>query len=193
MARRPRILAFAGSARTGSYNKMLVRIAAAGAERAGAEVTYVDLRDLPMPLYDADLEATEGVPANALKFKALLKEHDALLIASPENNSTISALLKNAIDWASRPTPGDPPYAGFDGKVAAVLAASTGALGGIRGLAQLRRLLENMRVMVIPEQKTVPRAREAFDADGSLLDAATREAVERVGARLAHVTGKLQA
>ena len=188
---RARILAFAGSARKGSFNKMLVKIAAAGAEKAGAEVTYIDLRDLPMPIYDADLEKAEGIPANALVFKKLLVEHDALLIASPENNSTVSALLKNALDWASRSAPGEPAFAAFDRKVAAILSASTGALGGIRGLAQLRALLENMRVMVIPEQKTVPKASEAFGADGTLADDATRAAVERVGAALAGVAAKL--
>jgi NAD(P)H-dependent FMN reductase len=191
MPDRPRILAFAGSAREGSFNKMLVRIAAAGAERAGAVVTFIDLYDLPMPLYDADLESAKGIPANAMKFKSLLKENDGLLIASPENNSTISALLKNVIDWASRAAPGDPPLAGFDGKVAAVIAASTGALGGIRGLAQLRALLENIRVMVIPDQKAIPKARDAFATDGSLKDKAAQEAVEMIGARLAEVLAKL--
>jgi NAD(P)H-dependent FMN reductase len=191
MPDRPRILAFAGSAREGSFNKMLVRIAAAGAERAGAVVTFIDLYDLPMPLYDADLESANGIPANAIKFKSLLKENDGLLIASPENNSTISALLKNVIDWASRAAPGDPPLAGFDGKVAAVIAASTGALGGIRGLAQLRALLENIRVMVIPDQKAIPKARDAFATDGSLKDKAAQEAVEKIGARLAEVLAKL--
>jgi chromate reductase len=192
MPHQPKILAFAGSAREGSFNKMLVRIAGAGAEKAGAAVTYIDLRDLPMPIYDADLESAEGIPANALAFKTLLAEHDALLIASPENNSTVSALLKNALDWASRSAPGEPPFAAFDKKVAAVLSASTGALGGVRGLAQLRALLENMRVMVIPEQKTVPNARGAFGPDGGLLDETARTAAERVGAALAHVAAKLQ-
>ncbi|MBP2680703.1 MAG: NADPH-dependent reductase [Candidatus Krumholzibacteriota bacterium] len=188
---RPRILAFAGSARTGSFNKMLVRIAGVGAERAGAELTYIDLRDFPMPIYDADLEAAEGLPPNALAFKKLLAEHDALLIASPENNSTVSALLKNALDWASRSAPGEPAFSAFDKKVAGLLSASTGVLGGVRGLAQLRALLENMRVMVIPDQKTIPKAKEAFGADGALVDDKAREAAERVGAALARVAAKL--
>ena len=191
MSHQPRILAFAGSAREGSFNKMLVRIAATGAERAGAVVTLIDLRDFPMPLYDADLESAKGIPPNAMKFKSLLTENDGFLVASPENNSTISALLKNVIDWASRAAPGDPPLAGFDGRVAAVIAASTGALGGIRGLAQLRALLENMRVMVIPDQKAIPKARDAFAADGSLKERAAQEAVEKIGAKLAEVLAKL--
>ena len=170
---------------------MLVRVAGAGAEKAGADVTYVDLRDLPMPIYDADLESADGIPVNALKFKTLLLEHDALLIASPEYNSTVSALLKNALDWASRSAPGEPPFAAFDRKVAAVLSASPGVLGGVRGLAELRALLENMRVMVIPEQKTIPKAADAFGPDGTLLDKANRDAVERIGAALSRVAARL--
>jgi NAD(P)H-dependent FMN reductase len=132
MSYQPRILAFAGSARKGSFNKMLVKIAVRGAEATGAKVTYVDLRDFLLPVYDADLEAVGGLPENALRLKSLLEEHDGLLIASPENNSTISALLKNVLDWTSRRLPGEAAYTGFDGKVAALLAASTGALGGVR-------------------------------------------------------------
>lgn len=103
MAHTPRILTFAGSTRTDFYNKKLVRIAAAGAKAAGAEVTCLDLRDIPLPLFDEDLEAAEGLPASARQLKDLLLAHDGLLIASPEYNSSISAVLKNAIDWASRP------------------------------------------------------------------------------------------
>jgi chromate reductase, NAD(P)H dehydrogenase (quinone) len=85
----PKILAFAGSARQDSYNKKLVRVAAAGAQAAGVEVTLVDLRDFPMPIYDGDLEAHEGIPENALKFRHLMKVHHGLLIASPEYNSSV--------------------------------------------------------------------------------------------------------
>lgn len=193
MSYQPRILAFAGSARKGSFNKMLVKIAVRGAEATGAKVTYVDLRDFELPVYDADLEAAEGLPENALRFKSLLEEHDGLLIASPENNSTISALLKNVFDWASRRLPGEPAYAGFDGKVAAILAASPGALGGVRGLIHLRAVLETMRVMVLPDQKTVPKAADAFFADGTLKDKTSHEAVERIGATLARIIAKLHA
>ncbi len=101
----PKILAFAGSTRIDSYNKKLVKIAAAGARAAGSEVTYLDLRDIPMPLYDEDLEAQAGIPANVRSFKDLMVAHQGLLIASPEYNSSLSGVLKNAIDWASRPEP----------------------------------------------------------------------------------------
>ncbi|UCG50987.1 MAG: NAD(P)H-dependent oxidoreductase [Candidatus Latescibacterota bacterium] len=192
MSQKPRILAFAGSARKGSYNKKLVKIAAAGAEKNGAVVTYVDLRDLPMPIYDADLETAEGLPANAVEFKRLLATHDGFLIASPENNGTISALLKNVIDWASRRLEGEPAYAGFEGRVAAIMAASPGALGGIRGLTQLRVLLENMKVMVLPDQRALSEAHKAFLEDGSLVDSKTQAAVESIGAKLADTVSRLK-
>jgi NAD(P)H-dependent FMN reductase len=120
----PKILAFAGSTRTESYNKKLVRIAVASARAAGAEVTYHDLRDLPLPFYDGDLEAEEGLPANARKWKDLLLAHHGLLISAPEYNSSITAVFKNAIDWASRRVPGEPPLACFTGKVAALMSTS---------------------------------------------------------------------
>src|SRR4051812_15650015 len=106
MAYTPRILAFAGSTRSDSLNKKLVRIAADGARAAGAEVTLVDLRELPMPIYDGDLEAAESLPENAMKLRTLMMSHQGLLISSPEYNSSFSAVLKNAIDWVSRPQPG---------------------------------------------------------------------------------------
>ncbi len=106
-----KILAFAGSVRQGSYNKKLVKIALVGAKAAGAEVTYLDFRNLPLPLYDEDLEEAEGLPENALKLKGLMKAHQGFLISCPEYNSSITPLLKNAIDWASRPEPDEPPLA----------------------------------------------------------------------------------
>src|SRR5688572_20474350 len=121
----PHVLAFAGSTRSESFNKQLVRLAAEDARAAGAEVTVIDLRDLPLPLFDEDLETENGLPENAKKLKALLREHDGFLIASPEYNSSISSVLKNAIDWASRPESDDePPLVAFRGKVAALMSAS---------------------------------------------------------------------
>ena len=108
----PKILAFAGSARTGSYNQKLLTAAAEYARSAGATVTVVSLRDFALPLFDQDLEAAQGMPAGAKQFKGLLREHDGFLIASPEYNSSFTPLLKNAIDWASRAeTKEEPPLA----------------------------------------------------------------------------------
>jgi NAD(P)H-dependent FMN reductase len=145
-----------------------------------------------MPLYDADFETANGVPDNAVQFKTLMIENDGLLIASPEHNGTISALLKNVIDWASRRVGDEPPFAAFSDKVAAIVSASPGDLGGLRGLMQLRYLLENMRVMVLPEQKTIARAHEAFAPDGSLNDKKTQEIIEGIGAKLAGMLTRLK-
>jgi NAD(P)H-dependent FMN reductase len=193
MTNAPKILAFAGSTREASYNKKLVRIAAEGAKAAGAEVTYVDLRDLPMPIYDEDLEAKEGLPENARKFKALLKEHQGLLIASPEYNSSITAVLKNAIDWASRPEPGEPMLACFTGKVAAIMSASPGGLGGLRGLIHVRSILSSINVLVLPDQKAISSAFQAFDEEGKLKDTKQQESVEQLGNKLATILAKLAA
>lgn len=193
MSRPPKILAFAGSTRTESFNKKLVKVALAGAQAAGAEVTAIDLRDLPMPLYDGDLETREGIPPNAQRFKALLLAHHGLLISAAEYNSSISGVLKNAIDWASRSAPGEAPLACFTGKVAALMSASPGALGGLRGLVHVRAMLGNIGVLVLPEQVAVPKAHEAFNPDGTLKDAKQRTSVERLGARLTEVLRKLTA
>lgn len=191
MTNAPKILAFAGSTREASYNKKLVKIAAEGAKAAGAEVTYIDLRDLPMPIYDEDLEAKEGIPENARKFKELLKAHQGLLIASPEYNSSITAVLKNAIDWASRPEPGEPMLAAFTGKVAAIMSASPGGLGGLRGLIHVRSILSSINVLVLPEQKAISSAFQAFDEEGKLKDPKQQEAVEQLGSKLARLLAKI--
>ena len=121
-----RIIAFSGSARKGSFNQKLVALAAAGASAAGADVTTITLADYPIPLFDQDLEADEGMPQAAHNFKQLLVGCDGFLIASPEYNSSFSPLLKNAIDWASRSESSDePPLAAFSGKTAAIMAVLT--------------------------------------------------------------------
>src|SRR5215831_7730801 len=181
----PRILAFAGSLRRDSFNKKLVPIAARGARDAGAEVTRIDLRDFPLPLFDQDLEAEQGMPENGKKLKQLFIEHDGLLIASPEYNSSITAVLKNAIDWVSRPAPNEPSLVAFRGKVAILMSASPGALGGLRALVHVRSILGNLGVIVLPEQICVAKAREALGPDGSLVDAKQHEGIEGLGKTLA--------
>jgi NAD(P)H-dependent FMN reductase len=193
MAITPKILAFAGSTRTDSYNKRLVKIAVAGARAAGAEVTLIDLRDFPLPLFDGDLEAKDGLPTNGRKLKDLFLAHHGLLISAPEYNSSITAVLKNTIDWVSRPVPGEAPLACFDGKVACLMSASPGALGGLRGLVHVRAILGNIKVLVLPDQVAVSKAGEAFNPDGSLKDPKQQAAVEGLGARLAWVIAKLHA
>jgi NAD(P)H-dependent FMN reductase len=191
MSHAVKILAFAGSTREASYNKRLVRIAADGARAAGAEVTIVDLRDYPMPLYDADLEAAEGMPENARRFKQLMSEHDGFLIAAPEYNSSITAVLKNTIDWASRRETDEPRLVAFAGKAAALMSASPGALGGLRGLVHVRAILGNLGVLVLPQQRGIPRALQAFADDGKLSDEALQADVTALGRRLAELLARL--
>jgi chromate reductase len=192
-AAKPRILAFAGSSRTDSFNKKLVKIAAKGAEQAGGEVTVADLRDFPMPLYDGDLEAREGLPPAAKAWKRLLMSHDGFLIASPEYNSSISALLKNAIDWASRTeTEDEPPLVCFKGKVASLMSASPGNLGGLRGLVTVRSILNNIGTLVLPEQVAISKAHEAFTEDGALKNVRQQASVEQLGAGLVQILQKLK-
>ena len=188
----PRILALAGSLRAGSFNKLILAVAADGARAAGASVTRVDLRDFPLPVYDADLESAEGLPASALALKERFRAADGLLLASPEYNSAISGTLKNALDWVSRPAPGEKPLECFKGKVAALCAASTGALGGIRGLASVRAVLGNLGVILLPDQVALPKAAEAFDDDGNVVDPARRKALMELGAALARASRALR-
>ncbi|MED5525002.1 NADPH-dependent FMN reductase [Gallaecimonas pentaromativorans] len=165
---RPKLVFLAGSARKDSLNKKLAAYAAKVADQHGADVTLVDLADYPMPLYDGDLEATDGIPANAKALRDLFAGHDGFCIASPEYNSAFSPLLKNTIDWMSRPDGAVPGLVAFHGKTAQLLATSPGGLGGLRGLVMLRMLLGNIGVLVMPDQLAIPAGHEAFDADGSL-------------------------
>ena len=188
----PKILVFAGSARSGSYNKLLAHIAESVAREAGADVTFVDLRDLALPLFDQDLEAASGMPGAAKKFKALLRESDGFIISSPEYNSSIAPALKNAIDWASRPESDDEPaLVAFHGKVAALLSASPGGLGGMRALVHLRSILGNIGVLVLPDQVSISAAYEAFDESGKLKDERKAKQVADVARNLVEVAAKL--
>jgi NAD(P)H-dependent FMN reductase len=167
--RKLRVLVLAGSTRRESLHRKLAPLVVKAMEKAGLEATFADLRDYPMPLYEGDLEAEEGIPLAANQLKQLAKQADAFVIASPEYNGGYPAVLKNAIDWISRPAPGERSLEAFAGKTAAILSASPGAGGGRRVLRQLRDLLEMMRVTVIPQELAIPRANEAFGADGSLV------------------------
>lgn len=193
MTDRPRILAFAGSTRRDSFNHRLVAEAARQAEEAGAEVTLIRLSELDLPLFDEDLEREQGTPAGATRFKELLVAADGLLIASPEYNSSVTAALKNAIDWASRPAEGEAPLVAFRGKVAGLVAASPGALGGLRGLVHIRSILGNIGVIVLPDQAAIGAAHEAFDAEGRLSREADGKRVKAVADAVVRVAGQVAA
>jgi len=188
---KPKILAFAGSTRVGSYNKKLIKIGIQILKDKGADVTELDLRDIPMPLYDGDLEEAEGIPDNAWRFRKLLVDHHGCLISSPEYNSSISGVLKNAIDWASRPVPEEPPLLCFKGKVMALMSASPGKLGGLRALVHVRSILGSIGVLVLPTQLAIPQANKAFNEDGTLRDEMQLDLVSGVTDKLVEITTKL--
>lgn len=180
-----KIIAFAGSARADSFNKKLVKIAAEGAQVAGADVTVIDLKDFPLPLYDGDCETSLGQPENAMKLRKILAGCDGLLISSPEYNGAISGVLKNLIDWLSRPVQGEPAV--FRGKTVALMATSPGALGGLRGLGSLRVILNNLGALVLADQVAVPKAAEAFDTQGKLKDPDQNFSVAMLGKRVTKI------
>jgi len=188
----PRILAFGGSLRRDSFNQKLAAIAAEGAREAGAEVTLIALRDFPMPLFDQDLEAETGKPDAAKRLKELFLSHQGLLIASPEYNRGYSAALKNAIDWVSRvDSPEEPALSALAGKSAVIMAASPGGLGGLRGLVQLRILLGNLGITLLPDQIAIPSAFQAFGPDGHFVDPKQEASVKALGAALANQLRKV--
>jgi chromate reductase, NAD(P)H dehydrogenase (quinone) len=191
-----RVLVFAGSARRESLNKKLARVAAEAARAAGGEVTFVDLDDYPMPVYHGDLEAAEGMPENGRRLRELFIAHDALLIASPENNQSLPSLLKNTIDWLSRsigdgkgPNSGLAPYRG---KVAGLLGATPGPWGTLRGMPHLRQVLSGLGVLVLAPVVALPRADQAFDAAGKLKDERMSRMVQDLAKALVETAGKLK-
>lgn len=188
-----KILAFAGSARKESFNRKLIAFAAKSAREQGAEVSLIEVRDFPMPLYNGDLEDEQVPPEAATRLYELMKQHQGLLLACPEYNSSITPLLKNTIDWVSRPREGEQPLAAFTGKVAGLLSASPGQLGGLRGLVHVRSILGNIGVFVIPNQVAVSRAHEAFDESDSIRDQGMAERISGVVTQLIETTNKLTA
>ena len=186
-----RILVFAGSARTQSFNKRLARLAAAAVERAGGSATFIDLREYPIPLYDGDLEREHGIPEQARRLKAMLAGHAGLIVVSPEYNGFITPLLKNTLDWLSRPDGDEDGLALFRDRVACVLSASPGGFGGMRSLALARQLLTNLGVTVLPDQLAVPRAAQAFTDKGDLADEKTAQRLDQICARLVDTLGRL--
>ncbi len=192
MSNTPKILAFAGSTRKDSWNKKLLKEAAEAAHGAGAEVTVIDLADYPLPLYDGDLDAAQGLPENAKKLQKLFAEHDGFLIASPDYNGSYSGVLKNMIDWLSRKDrDSEAPPEPFKGKIAAIMSASPGGMGGLRGLEKLHDLLDTLQVMVLPEVVAVGSITSAFNEAGKLKDPKVAKNVENAATRLVTVARRL--
>jgi chromate reductase, NAD(P)H dehydrogenase (quinone) len=185
------ILIFAGSSRINSINRQLAKEAARLVREADCEPTYIDLSDLNIPLYNADLEA-RGTPGAVIRLKEIMHAHAGWMITSPEYNGSYTSLLKNTIDWASSPAKtgaecsddeaaywksGTKPFAG---KVVGLLSASPGMMGGLRSLDHLAPLLRNLQCWLAPQQFALGKADEAFDAQGRLTDEATVQKVKAV-------------
>src|SRR5438093_5350768 len=151
------ILAFAGALRAGSFNRKLLAVAVE-ALRGQADIDLLDLRDVPMPPYDGDIEANQGLPEGARKFKERIAAADGLLISTPEYNHSIPGTLKNVIDWASRP-PDNP----FKGRVVLLMGASPGPFGAVRGVLAVRQALTALHALILPNIVQVAHADQAFD------------------------------
>lgn len=183
MSNPTKLLIFAGSTRQQSLNRKLAHVTADMARAGGADVTHLELGDFDVPMYNGDLEA-RGTPADVIKLKEIFYAHPAWIICTPEYNASYPALVKNTIDWLSRSVPGNPAWEDglkpFAGKVVGVLSASPGALGGIRSQSHLVPLLLNMQCWVAPKTFGLSRAGDAFDAEGKLLNDASRKNVQAV-------------
>jgi chromate reductase, NAD(P)H dehydrogenase (quinone) len=185
-----KILAFAGSARQGSLTKKLLAFTVAAVRSAGGRVTEIDLRSFHLPLYDGDLEHEQGLPEGALRLRAIFKAHDALLLGVTEYNGGVSPLLKNAIDWASRPYRDEPNLVAIRGKLVAMVSCSAGVLGGSRAQAHLRQSFQVMGCMLLPETVAVPYAEGAFDGEAPR-DAAIRSLIQDTASRLVALADRL--
>jgi NAD(P)H-dependent FMN reductase len=188
-----KLLAFAGSTRTGAFNQALLDLAVAAARTQGAEVTAIRLKDFDLPLYDGDIEAN-AFPQAARDLKALFRAHHGFLISTPEHNGSLGAVLKNAIDWASRPTDGETmvTLSAFRGKVAGIMSASISPFGGLRGITHLRQILGTIQVVVATEQVLLPAAHTGFDDAGALKDALPAQLLGGMVARVIELAEKLQ-
>lgn len=187
-----KIIAFDGSGRKGSTNHLMLEVVAQGARHAGAEVSIINLRDYTIPLYDGDLEANEGLPDDVLKLKKIFDEHQAILIASPEYNGSFTPLLKNTLDWLSRPAPGDTPLKQFKGKPVGLVSTSPGKFGGLRGLYQLQHVMFVLQTLVLPDIIAVGGAYEAFDEKGQLKDEKMQNNALNLGHKLVKIAAALQ-
>jgi chromate reductase, NAD(P)H dehydrogenase (quinone) len=183
----PRLLFIAGSAREKSWNKKLAKLGENIADANGIKATFADLADYPMPIYCGDIESKEGPPDNARKLKALMGVHTGIFIASPEYNASFTPLLKNSIDWVSHvKDDGEGQAQVYRSRVFALGSASPGGLGGLRGLAQLRIVLENgLNALVLPDQFIIPKAADAFDEHGHLKNKDNQELFKKLIQKLA--------
>jgi NAD(P)H-dependent FMN reductase len=187
-----KILIIPGSLRTGSHNAKLAMVAASEFARAGADVTRISLDDYPLPIYDGDLQAKSGVPKNAVNLKRMMGSHDGVLIVTPEYNSSVPPLVKNAIDWITRvQDPHESRGQVFRERPFAIAAASEGRLGGTRALAALRLILSACHAMVVPNQMALSFADQAYDDMDRLRKEADIEALKALVRQLIEVSQRM--
>jgi NAD(P)H-dependent FMN reductase len=190
---KPKILLLAGSLRTGSYNRMLADLAEIALAEAGGDVDHITLKDYPLPIYDGDLEAEEGVPAPAQALHARFRTSHGIMIVSPEYNAGTPPVLKNAIDWISRVRDHGGMAAAFEVPVFALASASPGRFGGYRGLMALRAsLVLQLTAMVIPQQTAITFAGDAFNEDGSFQDPKSAAALVRQAGKLVEAARRVE-
>lgn len=184
MAEKVNVLGFAGSLRKGSYNRALLR-AATELVPENVKIEIFDLDEIPP--FNQDLE--KELPERVKKFKAKIKDADAILIATPEYNYSIPGVLKNAIDWASRPYPDN----SFKGKPVALMSASTGMLGGARAQYHLRQCFVFLDMHPINKPEViVTYAPQKIDEHGHLTDETTRKIIKELIENLAEWTRKVK-
>lgn len=187
-----KILALSGSSRQDSSISRLLEVAIGGAKSRGAEVTRISLGDYELPLYEADWEEEHGLPESVRTLQTLVSENQGLLIAAPEHNGGYTPLLKNSIDWISRPDDYFPDrHAVFPGKVSAMISAAPLSSGGLESQLALGAVLQRLGVLVVPAQFHFGRAHKAFDPNGQLSSSATESLVRHVGVTLVEVASRL--
>ncbi len=187
-----KILVIPGSLRTGSLNAKLAAVAAHVLAQQGAETTPISLSDFPLPIYDGDLQAKSGVPKHAVNLKRMMSAHHGVLIVTPEYNSSVPALLKNAIDWVSRVQDVHEARGQvFRDRVFAIASASGGRLGGSRALAAVRLILSAWDASVIQDQLALPFAEDAYDEMDRLKNAADADALKAMARQLIDVSQRM--
>ena len=188
----PKILVVPGSLRSGSHNVKLAAAASHEFAQAGADVTRISLADFPLPIYDGDLQARSGVPKNAVNLKRMIGAHHGVLLVTPEYNSSVPPLLKNAIDWITRVQDAQEVRGQvFFEKPFAIAAASESRLGGTRALAALRLILTACHATVIPSQLAISFADQAYDDMDKLRHPADIEALNALVRQLIEVSQRM--